>query len=474
MNKLYSTFFILLSILLFSCSEKAKEDINESSKEISSADKPNFVVIFCDDLGYGDIGPFGNEVIRTPHLDQMAADGMKLSSFYSASPICSPSRAGLMTGRYPYRFGIHGVFFPESWTGLDTNEVTIANALKSGGYATGIVGKWHLGHHRQYLPLQRGFDEYFGIPYSNDMEAVVYLDGNDMVDHDVDQSQTTKTYTNKAVDFIDRHKEEPFFLYLAHSMPHVPLYASEEFAGKSERGLYGDVIEEIDWSVGQVLEKLEKEGLSENTLVLFTSDNGPWLIFGPEGGSAGPLREGKQFTFEGGMRVPTLAMWKGKIKGGTEYAEMANMMDLFPTFTSLAGIDVETNGPLDGVDISNVLLEGEKRSEEELAYFAGGKIRAYRLGDWKIKLPFAGTKGKWWKTDVPAHDTLLFNLKEDIGEKNDLSKSNPEQLAKLVESLEAFRTKFGEMPEGLKMREPADNSHKIKQKEWLKSIGKAQ
>jgi arylsulfatase A len=319
--------------------------------------KPNIVVILADDLGYGDIGTFGATDIRTPNIDNLATKGLKLTSFYSTSPVCSPTRAALITGRYPRRLGIDHVFFPESFTGIPAEEVTIAEALKGNGYQTAIFGKWHLGHHRQFLPLQNGFDEYYGIPYSNDMQGVVYLRGNDVDSIKVNQKYITKTYTNEAVKFIEKNKAKPFFLYVTHNMPHVPLYASPEFEGKSKRGLYGDVIEEIDWSVGEVVKALKKNGLEENTLVVFTSDNGPWIIFDVEGGSAGPLRQGKGTTFEGGQRVPTVAYWPGKIKAGTVYEDLASQLDLYPTIISLTGSQkTQTKKPLDGEDLSPVLF----------------------------------------------------------------------------------------------------------------------
>lgn len=452
---------LFMAAILTTCSPAADQP------STGSETPPNFVFILTDDLGYGDLGCYGNEVIRTPNLDRMADDGIRFTEYYSVSPICSPSRAGFLTGRYPYRMGIHGVFFPESWTGLDTSEVTLSATLKELGYATGCVGKWHLGHHYQYLPLQRGFDEYFGIPYSNDMEVVVYLEGNQVVEENVDQRYTTRTYTEKAVDFIDRHQNEPFFLYLAHSMPHVPLYASENFAGKSERGLYGDVIEEIDWSVGRILDKLEAEGLAENTLVFFTSDNGPWLVFGPDGGSAGALREGKQFTFEGGMRVPGILQWKGKVAPGQVREDLVTMMDWFPTFIRLAGGEVPNDRPIDGVDLRSYLQEQKKLNDRTLAYFNRGGIQAFRYGDWKLKLPFPGQQWRPWIKDVPAHDTLLFNLKDDPGEQNNLFEQQPKKAAELLQAIQDFQNSLGELPAGLKVREPADESHYERQRVWL-------
>lgn len=275
--------FVMVLILLgiYAC--------NTEPETAEADDLPNIVVIYCDDLGYGDLGCFGNTEIRTPNIDRMASEGMKFTEFYSASPVCSPSRAALLTGRIPQRMGINGVFFPRSYTGMPLEEVTTADLLKTVGYTTGIVGKWHLGHRHEFLPLQRGFDEYFGIPYSNDMLSVVYLAGNEVVDFHPDQHYTTRTYTEKALDFIDRHTEAPFFLYLAHSMPHVPIYASPEFDGRSGKGLYTDVIEEIDWSVGEVLNKLEEHGVLDQTLVIFSSDNGPWLAMHEHGGSKDPF-----------------------------------------------------------------------------------------------------------------------------------------------------------------------------------------
>ncbi len=420
---------------------------------------PNIVFILADDLGYGDVGAFGATDIRTPNIDLLAKNGIKFTEFYSPSPVCSPTRAGFLTGRYPRRMGIDGVFFPESFTGLPASEVTVAEALKAKGYATGIVGKWHLGHHPQYLPLQNGFDEYFGIPYSNDMQGVVYLRGNDVAEYKVDQRYTTKVYTEEAVSFIERHRQQPFFLYLAHTMPHVPLYASEAFLGKSKRGLYGDVVEELDWSVGQVLAALRKNGLEQNTLVVFTSDNGPWLAFDVEGGSPGPLREGKQTTFEGGMRVPTVAYWPGRIKAGSVYDNLATTFDWFPTFLHLAGETAyQPQNPLDGEDITGVLTGTGKRKGDELLYYFNGTLQAYRKGDWKIKLPYAGNRGITGVKDVAPHDTLLFNLKQDVGEQTNLAKSHPEKVQELLAAMKSYQARLEPTPP-LVQRMPADNSH---------------
>jgi arylsulfatase A len=420
---------------------------------------PNIVVIYCDDLGYGDLGCFGNRVIRTPNVDRLAAEGMRFTEFYSASPVCSPSRAALLTGRIPQRMGINGVFFPISYTGMPLEEITIAEVLKQRGYATGHVGKWHLGHRHEFLPLQRGFDEYFGIPYSNDMQSVVYLEGNEVAEFHVDQHFTTRTYTEKACDFIDRHAGGPFFLYLAHSMPHVPIYASPGFEGRSGNGLYADVIEEIDWSVGEVLGRLEEHGILGRTLLVFSSDNGPWLAMHELGGSAGMLREGKQYTFEGGQRVPALALWPGVIPAGSAYEDMALMMDWFPTFAQIAGAEVPGDRDYDGESLLPVLKGTGHRKGDEFLYFDGSELQCYRNGEWKLKLPYEGYEGSNGKKAVPPHDTLLFNLKNDPGEQISLTAEMPEKVAGMVALMEAYRSSKGEMPPSLVIGDPADHSH---------------
>ena len=420
---------------------------------------PNIVYIFTDDLGYGDIGCFGATDISTPNIDRMADEGIKFTDFYSASPVCSPSRAALLTGRLPQRMGINSVFFPESFTGMPPSEVTIAEVLKQKNYATGIVGKWHLGHHQQFLPLQQGFDSYFGIPYSNDMASVVYMRGNAIEQYKVDQKYTTKTYTKEAVQFIDKHKNEPFFLYLAHNMPHVPIYASEDFIGTSKRGLYGDVIQEIDWSVGQIINKLESLNLLENTLIVFSSDNGPWLIMDELGGSAGILREGKMFTFDGGMRVPTVAMWKGKIAPGTVHKDLATQMDWFPTIANLTDSDLPKNVEIDGKDISKVLLNQGKRKGDKHLFFAYEDLQAYRTGDWKVKKPFKGRKGNSWWQGVPAHDTLLINIRKDPSELKNLYVENKALAKKIFKEMENEKTALGKLPPSLIIRTSQDNSH---------------
>ncbi len=425
----------------------------------ADGDSPNFVIIYCDDLGYGDLGCFGATGMKTPNIDRMAEEGMKFTEFYSASPVCSPSRAALMTGRIPQRMGINGVFFPESYTGMPGSELTIAEVAREAGYATGMVGKWHLGHRKEYLPLQQGFDEYFGIPYSNDMESVVYMEGNRVVEFNPDQHYTTRTYTEKAVDFIRRKSGKPFFLYLAHSMPHVPIFASEEFVGTSQRGYYGDVIREIDWSVGEVLKTLKQTGNMENTLVVFSSDNGPWLVMREHGGSAGPLREGKQYTFEGGQRVPTLALWPTTIEAGSVYDDMALMMDWMPTFADMVGIPLPDDRDYDGESLLPVLSGDGHRQGDEFLYFDGGKLECYRKGDWKLKLPFEGFEGRRWKKAVDPHPLLLINLKEDPGEQHNLADSLPEKVAEMKESMEAYKRSKGEFPPSLVIKTGAPHAH---------------
>src|SRR4051812_9689549 len=299
--------------------------------------RPNVIIVLTDDQGYADVGVFGAQGFTTPNLDRMAGEGIKLTSLYVAAPICSPSRAALLTGSYPVRVGITDVLLPDSATGLNPDEVTLAELLKPVGYATAAIGKWHLGDDNEFLPTRQGFDEYFGLPYSNDMTPLPLLEDEQVVEESPDLSQLTQRYTARALDFITRNRANPFLLYLAHTMPHVPLAASDDFRGKSEQGLYGDVIMELDWSVGQLLGKLEELGIARDTLVVFTSDNGPWLRYGNHAGSAAPLREGKWTTFEGGQRVPGIARWPARIPAHAVSNEIVTTMDLFPTLAAITG-----------------------------------------------------------------------------------------------------------------------------------------
>lgn len=401
---------------------------------------PNFVILFADDLGYGDLGCYGHPTIRTPNLDRMAADGMRFTQFYSAAPVCTPSRAALMTGRLPIRSGMYGdkrgVLFPNSTGGIQDSEITLAEALKKQGYATGCVGKWHLGHLPPYLPTKHGFDEYYGIPYSNDMKPTPLLDNEKQIEEPAVQETLTPRYTARAVDFIKRHREGPFFLYLAYTFPHVPLFASDAFRGKSTRGLYGDVVEEIDWSVGEVLKALKELGLSEKTLVFFTSDNGPWLTKKLDGGSAGLLRDGKGTTWEGGMREPGIAWWPGKIKPGVITQEMSGTMDLYTTFIRLAGGTVPSDRTVDGQDITPVLMGTGPSPRTEYFYYSGSTLRAARVGPWKAHFI---TKSSMEKGLNMLPQPELYNLEQDPSETQNVAEKHPEVLAKIMKAVEAHR-----------------------------------
>jgi arylsulfatase A len=452
MNQRIVVFIAMLFIPMLSIA--ASNSFAEPSTLInSSKPKPNIILILADDLGYGDIGSYGSTTIKTPNIDSMAQQGAKFNEFYAASPVCTPSRAGLLTGRYPIRQGIHQVFYPESFQGMDPEEITIAELLKDAGYATGLVGKWHLGHHDKYMPWNQGFDEFFGLPYSNDMGGLYYFRNREIDFTEIDQRLLTQTYTEEALKFIDTHQSEPFFLYLAHNMPHVPLYASAEFEGKSEGGLYGDTVEEIDWSVGQILARLERLGLTENTLVIFTSDNGPWLVMDVAGGSAGILREGKQYTFEGGMRVPAIAYWPNTIDPGTEPPGIATMMDWLPTFANMADVPLPSDRAIDGKDISGLLTGTGSRADQELFYYMNGELRAYRSGQWKIKLPFKGQPRflSWIQNGfVAPHELLLFNLATDPAEDKNLAADNPELVTSMLADIDNFKVSLGTVPEAKK------------------------
>lgn len=423
---------------------------------------PNLVVIYADDLGYGDIGCYGSKN-PTPNLDRMAREGMRFSDFYVAQAVCSASRAALMTGCYPNRIGILGALGPASKIGISDKETTIAQALKPRGYATAIFGKWHLGHHPQFLPTRHGFDEYFGLPYSNDMwpkhptakfPALPLIDGEKTIEHNPDQTRLTTWYTEHAVKFIEKNKNRPFFLYVPHNMPHVPLFVSDKYKGKSGRGLYGDVIEEIDWSVGQILAALKANGLDERTLVIFTSDNGPWLSYGNHAGSAGPLREGKGTTWEGGQREPCIMRWPGKIAAGSECRELAATIDILPTFAKLAGAELPKH-PIDGKDISPLLLgeKGAKSPHEAFFYYWDRGLQAVRSGKWKLYFPHAyrsmigqppgmgGSPGKYVQKQIGM---ALYDLEKDIGETTDVAKDHPGVVERLQKLAEQAREELGD------------------------------
>ena len=386
---------------------------------------PNIIVIFADDMGYGDLGCFGHPTIRTPNLDRMAAEGAKLTQFYSACPVCTPSRAALLTGRLPIRTGMcsdrRRVLFPNSGGGLPAKETTIAEFLKTKGYATACVGKWHLGHLPQFLPTRRGFDSYYGIPYSNDMRPCPLLDDEKTVELPAKQATLTKRYTARCLKFIRTSKDRPFFLYYAQTFPHIPLFASKDFKGKSPRGLYGDVVEELDWSVGEILKTLRELKLAERTLVMFTSDNGPWLIMRLNGGSAGLLRGGKGSTWEGGMREPTIAWWPGVIRPGTLCTQLASTLDVLPTCAALAGVKLPTDRTYDGANLMPALTEG-KSIRDVMYFYRGEQLYAVRKGPWKLHFTTqAGYRDKPHKHDPP----LLFHLDNDPSEQFDLAKKNP-------------------------------------------------
>ena len=444
-----------------------------------TAERPNIVIIFIDDMGYADIGPFGAEGYETPHLDRMAQEGRVFTDFHAATAVCSASRAALLTGCYPVRVSILGALGPRAKIGLNPDEFTLAELCKQRGYATAIFGKWHLGDHQPFLPLQQGFDEYFGLPYSNDMwplyPEIVKLsaktaarktrfpnlplfEGNRIVDAEVtaeDQAQLTTWYTERAVRFIDQHQDQPFFLYVPHSMVHVPLFVSDKFKGKSQRGLFGDVVMEVDWSVGQILAALKRHGLDEKTLVIFTSDNGPWLCYGDHAGSAKPLREGKGTMFEGGYREPCLMRWPGKIPAGTTCDELATTMDLMPTIAGLIGATPPTDRIIDGKDIWP-LMRGEPGavSPHEAFYcYYGHQLRAVRDRRWKLHFPhtyrtLAGKPGGTGGTPVPYSRAkiglALFDLKNDVGETTNVAEQHPEIVARLEKLAEGAREALGD------------------------------
>ncbi|MCG8652782.1 MAG: sulfatase, partial [Pirellulales bacterium] len=423
--------------------------------------QPNFVIIFCDDLGWGDLSCFGHPTIATPELDRMAAEGTRMTQFYVAASVCTPSRAALMTGRYPARIGMCGkrrVLFPNSIGGIQPGEVTIAETLKSAGYQTAMVGKWHLGHLPEYLPTRHGFDRYYGIPYSNDMDNVApkslrgravfqnpdwrhfnvpllegtSADGVDQIERPTDQRTITRRYTVKAVEFIREQKDQPFFLYLAHSLPHVPLFRSDSFAGHSRAGLYGDVIEEIDWSVGQVLQTLRDQGIAEKTMVVFTSDNGPWLTFGDHGGSAGPLRNGKGTTFEGGMRVPGLFWMPQTIPAGVTNASLCSTLDLLPTFAAMAGASLPENRVLDGFDLTGMLVEQRPSPRKSMFYYRDYRLMAVRHGRYKAHYITQDSYVPGSK-QATTHDVpLLYDLEVDLGEARNLAAKRPAVLAEIA------------------------------------------
>jgi len=433
---------------------------------------PNIILIFMDDMGNGDLGVTGALQYQTPVLDKMANEGIRFTNFLSVQAVCSASRAGLLTGCYPNRIGFHGALNPNSRMGISREETTLAELLKQKGYATSIVGKWHLGDAKEFLPLQHGFDEYFGIPYSNDMWPVDYngepandgrkvrfpplfiWEGNDKkipVNTLEDQAQLTKLYTEHAIDFIKRKKDKPFFLYLPHSMTHVPINASARFKGKSKQGLYGDVMMEIDWSVGEIQKALRENKIEKNTIIIFTSDNGPWLNFGNHAGSTGGLREGKGSSYEGGMRVPCIINWPGHIKEGLISNSLSSTIDLFPTIAELVGLKLPTL-KIDGVSLLPI-LHGDVTAQprkEFYYYYRVNNLEAVRIDDWKLVLPHEGRTYENFDVGMDGYPgkvnenaevkSGLYDLRRDPGERYDLQNQFPE----IVKSLQALADKARE------------------------------
>lgn len=473
--------FLLLSIIF--CTSQTSETGKNNS--------PNIILIYADDMGYGDIGSYGATQISTPNLDNLATQGIRFTNFYVSHAVCSASRAALLTGCYANRVGIHGALNPHATTGLNPNEETIAELLKEQGYNTAAIGKWHLGHHLEFLPLQHGFDEYLGLPYSNDMWPVYYDNTRDIppgyerkltfpellliknnekvreIKTIKDQDELTTIYTEAAVDFIQRNKDNPFFLYFAHSMPHVPLAVSKKFRGKSKQGLYGDVIMEMDWSVGEIVKALEETGLTENTLVMFISDNGPWLNFGDHAGSAGGLREGKGTSFEGGQRVPAIMKWPAGISEGIVCDKIAATMDILPTISNITGAKLPDQ-KIDGVSIIS-LMKGEESANPRktlLYYYGNNELQAIRKDNWKLIFPhrhrsylgvlpgISGLPGKYNNNTTVLE---LYDLRRDPGERYNVINQYPHIVTELKEIAKQARNDLGDSltgNEGKNRREP--------------------
>lgn len=453
--------------------------IASADRSVAQSRPPNFIIIFTDDQGYGDLGSFGHPTIRTPHLDRMAAEGQRWTSFYSCDSVCTPSRAGLLTARLPVRSGmtsdgpgVRRVLFPDSAGGLPGSEITIAEALKPRGYATAAIGKWHLGHLPEHLPMRHGFDSYFGVPYSNDMDwtggnlpseerrhrtmnpkveywNVPLMRDDQIIERPAQQSTLTRRYTDEAIAFVRRNRDRPFFLYVAHSMPHMPLFPSREFEGKSLRGRYGDVIEEIDWNVGRLLDTLRQMQLDRQTLVVFTSDNGPWAVYDQQGGSAGVLRGAKGGTFEGGMRVPAIFWWPGTIRSGV-VTDIGSTLDLLPTFATIAGVETPRDRELDGYAL-NAALRGTGRSPREtMIYYRGSTVYAMRHGSFKAHF---FTKSEYGSDPVVPHEPpLLYNLDHDPAEKFDVAKEHPAVVAEIERIAAAHKETVKPAPTQLEQR----------------------
>lgn len=463
MKLITKTVPLFLLLIALGCSPGKKED---SENQLS--EKPNVVIVFTDDQGYQDLGNFGSPNIKTPNIDRMATEGARYTSFYVAQPVCSASRAGLLTGCYPNRVGIHGAFMPDANRGLNPNEVTIAEMLKQEGYSTAHFGKWHLGDAEEFMPTKQGFDEFYGIPYSNDMwpehpwqgsifdfPPLPLYENEAVIDTLEDQSLLTTWITERSVQFIEDNKENPFFLYVAHPQPHVPLFVSDKFKGKSERGLYGDVIMEIDWSVGQILDALKQNGLDENTLVIFTSDNGPWLSYGEHSGSALPLREGKGTAWEGGVREPCVIRYPGIIPAGITIDVPFMTIDILPSLAHITGASLPENY-IDGKNAWNVIVGESSESPQEAYYFYyhQNELHAVLSEGWKLYLPhryrtLGGKEGgkEGLPTDyeyVTVEKPELYNINDDISESMNVASENPEIVSRLMDLADGIRNDLGD------------------------------
>ncbi|MBC9795875.1 sulfatase family protein [Sinomicrobium weinanense] len=456
--------FTAVSIAMLSCTEKKKQETGNTTPPTP----PNVIIIFTDDQGYEDVGCFGSTDIKTPHLDEMAREGIKLTNFYAAQAVCSASRAALLTGCYPNRIGIHNALMPQSKIGLNPDETTLADMLKTKGYSTALYGKWHLGDHPDFMPNKQGFDDYFGILFSGDMwphhpqqgpvfnfDPLLLYENEKVIDTLDDQSMLTTQITEKAVSFIENNKEKPFFLYVAHPQPHVPLFVSDKFKGKSERGLYGDVIMEIDWSVGQILQSLEDNQLDENTLVIFTSDNGPWLAYGDHAGSAYPFREGKGTAWEGGQREPFIARFPGKLPENKTINTPVMAIDLLPTIASLTNSALPEQ-KIDGKNIWDILAGETKENPHEAYYFyyKVNELQGVRYQDWKLYFPHTyrtmegqepgkgGQPGEY--KQIALEEIELYNLSVDSTETHNVAEKHPEVVEKIVALANKKRQELGD------------------------------
>ncbi|WP_117881032.1 sulfatase family protein [Aureibaculum luteum] len=436
--------FISKLVLLIIFSSTACQHHNNNSKN-----RPNIIIFFTDDQGYADVGCYGAEGFETPHIDRLASEGVRFTNFYVPATVCTPSRAGLLTGRYPKRYNLHeAVLFPFSEGGLSLNEYTMAEMLKDNGYTTSIIGKWHLGHKEEFMPNNQGFDQFYGVPYSNDMDNYYYkhIDfqspplpfyrNKTLIESGPDQDYLTQKYTEEAITQIKNRSEKPFFMYVAQNMPHTPLHASPAFIGKSEKGLYGDVIMELDWSVGEIVKTLKEQNIYDNTIFIFTSDNGPQM------GSAKPLRGKKAETWDGGQRVPAIIVWPSKIAKGIVSSDFTSTLDLYPTLAKISGSTIPSNLKLDGLDISDYLLhpEATKLPERPFYFYArNGEIEAVRMGKWKLHIQ----KSIGWNLNENGiFPVSLYNLDEDISEKNNVVDQFPEVVEKLTNMMNEFETEL--------------------------------